>query len=158
MKRKDKINESFLGRGWSFPPTFSTHEATGVKMVENEIDIKQSLEILFNTSLGERVMLPEYGCELNRYLFDSISTSKIHFLRELIRSAILKYEPRITVNDILIDSKDYLDGIMSIHVAYTIQSTNTRFNIVFPYYKVEGTDIPQLYHKHVRQTIENEES
>lgn len=147
MNNKDK---SFLGRGWSFPPTFSS-DAGGINMVSEEDDIKQSLEILLGTSLGERMMLPEFGCNLHQYLFESISTSKVHFLKELIRTAILKFEPRINLEEIVIDQSAYLDGIIRIELDYSIQTTNTRFNLVFPYYKVEGTNIPQLYHEQVVQ-------
>ncbi len=156
MDDANYINKSFLGRGWSFPPTFHASEDVGVEMVEREHDIKQSLEILFNTNLGERVMLPEYGCGLLRYLFDPISNTKMHFLKEYIRSAIIKYEPRIEVNDILIDTEKQLEGIINIHIDYSIQTTNTRFNLVFPYYKIEGTDIPLVYYKHVTQTRQKE--
>jgi len=152
----DFKNESFLGRGWSFPPTFNADEHLGVQMVENRQDIKQSLEILFSTNLGERIMLPEYGCGLQRYLFDSISNSKIHFLRELILSAIIKYESRIKVNQIHIDTEKELDGIINIHIDYTIQNTNTRFNLVLPYYQMEGTHLPPIYHKQITQNQENE--
>lgn len=151
-------DKSFLGKGWSFPPTFYNYGNKGVAMVQNEVDIRQSLEILLNTSLGERIMLPEYGCDLQTYLFESISNSKMHFLKELIRTAILNYEPRINLNEILIDHSDYQDGIIRIKLDYTIETTNTRFNLVFPYYKVEGTDIPQLYHKQIAQSVQQEEA
>ena len=151
-----KKSKSFLGRGWGFPPTFHEDAIMGVNMVKNEHDIKESLEILLNTNLGERVMLPEYGSELQKYLFDMISNSKKHFLRNIIRTAIIKYEPRITVNDIVLDQKDYLDGIIRVEIKYTIKSNNTRFNLVFPYYKIEGTNIPVLFHKHVTHSLENE--
>jgi phage baseplate assembly protein W len=135
--------ESFLGTGWSFPPSFN--KAGGVEMVSNDIDIKQALQILLSTSLGERIMLPKYGCDLNDYLFSSISDSNIYLIREQITSAIINYEPRVTVNNVDIDQSQYLDGILSILVDYSVITTNTRFNLVFPYYKLEGTDIPQLY-------------
>lgn len=156
MSNLYKKSKSFLGTGWGFPPTFHEDAIMGVNMVKNEHDIKESLEILLNTNLGERVMLPEYGSELQKYLFDMISNSKKHFLRNIIRTAIIKYEPRITVNDIVLDQKDYLDGIIRVEIKYTIKSNNTRFNLVFPYYKIEGTNIPVLFHKHVTHSLENE--
>lgn len=149
-----KKDKSFLGRGWSFPPTFSKNSGNpGVVMVHGETDVKQSLEILMSTSLGERVMLPEYGCNLQTYLFESISNSKMYFLKELIKDAIINFEPRIELNNINIDSSDFQEGIIRIKLDYTIRTTNTRFNLVFPYYKVEGTDIPQLYHKQIAQSL-----
>lgn len=158
MDKSNFINESFLGRGWSFPPTFDPNIEYGVEMVDNTDDIKQSLIILFNTNPGERIMLPEYGSALNKYLFDSISNSRRHLIREMIRTAILKFEPRITVNSIDIESSadDQRAGIIKIKVNYSLQSSNTRFNLVFPYYKVEGTNLPQLYTQGVVESLEKE--
>ncbi len=149
-----KKTKSFLGTGWGFPPTFNEEPLVGIEMSENEIDIKESLEILLNTNPGERIMLPEYGCELQKYVFDVISNTRLHYLKNIIRTAIVKYEPRIVVNNILINKEEYLDGIIRVIIKYTIKSNNTRFNLVFPYYKQEGTDIPALFHKHVTQTME----
>jgi hypothetical protein len=151
-----KKSNSFLGTGWAFPPTFHDDKLTGVEMVKNEHDIKESLEILLNTNLGERIMLPDYGSELQKFLFEKISNSKTHFLKNIVRTAIIKYEPRITVNEINIIQKDYQDGIIRVVIKYTVKSNNTRFNLVFPYYKQEGTDIPVLFHKHVTLSLENE--
>mgnify|MGYP003318870550 CR=1 FL=1 len=61
--------KTFLGIGWSFPPTFNK-ESSDVKMVSDETDIKESLEIYFNTKLGERIMRPSYGCVIHEHIFD----------------------------------------------------------------------------------------
>lgn len=140
-------DNSFLGTGWSFPPTFHKHGVGGVEMVANEKDIKQSLEILLGTKLGERLMVPLYGCDLYSYLFDSISTSRTHLITEMIRTAIIRYEPRVNLLEVTLDESEYLEGIVRVRLDYTIRLTNTRFNLVFPYYKVEGTDIPSQYKK-----------
>jgi endonuclease YncB( thermonuclease family) len=65
-------NKSFLGTGWSFPPTFHL-ELKGVQMVSDEEDIKQSIEIFLGTKLGERVMRPEYGNPLYNHVFEITS-------------------------------------------------------------------------------------
>ncbi|MCH2233066.1 MAG: GPW/gp25 family protein [Crocinitomicaceae bacterium] len=135
MKKK-----SFIGSGWSFPPTFTKNE--GIVMVSEEEEIAQSIEILLNTSIGERIMQPKFGCDLKTYLFQSISTSKLHFVKEMIRTALLNYEARIKLIDINIDHTKYLDGIINVTVNYEVAKTNSRFNLVFPFYKVEGTDLP----------------
>jgi len=145
-------DNSFLGRGWAFPPTFSNYGNEGVLMVAKEEDIKQSLAILMDTNKGERVMLPDYGSDLQSFLFESISSTKMHLFKEMLRSAIVKYESRIELNDIIIDHSDYRDGIIRVRLDYQVASTNTRFNLVFPYYKVEGTDIPQLFHRQISQS------
>ncbi|MDO5968964.1 GPW/gp25 family protein [Flavivirga aquimarina] len=144
---KDK---SFLGTGWAFPPTFYKDNESGVEMVSNEADIEQSLGILLNTSIGERIMEPRYGCDLYTYLFDSISNSRVHLITEIIRTAIINYEPRIKLLKVNLDESNYLDGVIRISLDYIVPLSNTRFNLVFPYYKVEGTDIPDLFKKQVR--------
>src|SRR5688572_25358303 len=130
---------SFLGTGWSFPPAFNK-EAGTVEMVSDEQDIKQSLDILLSTSLGERVMQPKYGCNLNDYLFEDLNSSTIGYIKDRVANSILYYEPRITVEKIDVagdDSRDLLEGRFTITVEYTIPGTNSRFNYVYDFYKNE---------------------
>ena len=96
------IKDDFLGKGWGFPPQFDK-EIGGVQMVSDEEDIRQSLRILFNTSLGERVMLPLYGCNIREFLFQDIDNSFQTYMGHIISNAILKYESRITLNNLNID-------------------------------------------------------
>jgi phage baseplate assembly protein W len=150
-------DNSFLGTGWSFPPTFNKLLSEGAVMVSKEEDIRQSLEILMNTRKGERVMLPEYGCDIHDFLFESINSSKMHLLQEMIRTAILTFEPRIQLHEVIIDHSEYLEGIIRVKLDYSIETSNTRFNLVFPYYQTEGTDVPKIYHRKVIRTIRQEE-
>lgn len=138
---------SFIGSGWSFPPSFTKNE--GIVMVSEEEEIAQSIEILLNTGIGERIMQPRFGCDLRSYLFQSISTSKLHFVKELIKTALLNYEARINLHDVEIDHSKYLDGIINVRVNYSVAKTNSRFNLVFPFYKVEGTDLPVALKKQI---------
>ena len=64
----NKSFNSFLGTGWAFPPTFDPVSGT-VELVSGEKDINESLNILLSTSIGERVMQPKYGCNMQDYLF-----------------------------------------------------------------------------------------
>ncbi|MFI3220337.1 MAG: GPW/gp25 family protein [Methylococcales bacterium] len=129
---------SFLGKGWNFPPSFSQN-GKDVVMVSEEQDIQQSLQILLTTSQGERVMLENYGCDLNRFLFEEISQSLVNGLDNLIRDAILYYEPRIDVVRITVDESKESSGMLLISIEYTVRSTNSRFNMVFPFYLNEAS-------------------
>jgi phage baseplate assembly protein W len=136
----NKTLNSFLGTGWAFPPAFNK-EAGNVEMVSDEQDIKQSLDILLSTSLGERVMQPKYGCNLNDYLFEDLNSSTIGYIKDRVANSILYYEPRITVEKIEVtgdDSADLLEGRFTIIVEYTIPGTNSRFNYVYDFYKNEA--------------------
>jgi uncharacterized protein len=132
--------KSFLGTGWSFPPAFDRTTGT-VALVSKEEDIKQSLTILLSTSLGERVMQPLYGCNLTDYVFESLSSSVIGYIKDRVKNAILIYEPRIIAEKIEVtadESFDLIEGRFTISVEYTIPGTNSRFNYVYDYYKNEA--------------------
>ena len=110
-------------------------------MLEDEIDIASSLEILLSTALGERSMLPQYGCNLDELVFESLDTRMKTLMADKVETAILYYEPRIETESVLLDDSRQLDGVILIEVNYRVKSTNSRFNFVFPFYKLEGTDI-----------------
>ncbi len=134
------MNLTFLGRGWSFPPSFN-RSTIGVDMLEQEADIASSLEVLLSTTRGERVMLPQYGCNLEELVFESLDTRMKTLMADKVESAILYHEPRIELESVQLDDSRQLEGIVLIEVTYRVKSTNSRFNFVFPYYKLEGTDI-----------------
>ena len=130
----------FLGRGWSFPPTFDRNLAR-VEMLEEEADVASSLEILFSTAPGERVMLPQYGCNLEELVFEGLDTRMKPLMADKIETAILYHEPRITLEKVRLDDSRELEGVVLIEIIYRVKTTNTRFNFVYPFYKLEGTDI-----------------
>jgi phage baseplate assembly protein W len=132
--------KSFLGTGWTFPPEFiKAQKAT--KMISEEEDIKSSLHILLTTRLGERIMFPKYGCNLEELLFENLDRTLITYVIDLIETAILYHEPRIDVISIDISESDPLEGKLIIEIDYLVRATNTRTNMVFPFYKEEGTDL-----------------
>ena len=134
------MNLDFLGRGWSFPPTFDQAIA-GVEMLEQEVDVASSLHILLTTVQGERIMVPEYGCNLDELLFESLDTRTKTLMTDKIEAAIVYFEPRIELESVRLDDSGELEGVVLIEVIYRIISTNTRYNFVFPFYKQEGTDL-----------------
>lgn len=141
-------NKQFLGSGWGFPPTFARsvqgQGGGGVAMVAAETDIRQSLVILFSTVPGERVMLPGYGCPLDRHVFDPIVQHTLTQIESMIRDAVLRYEPRILLEEVQFDSRRALDGELRITLVYLIRTTNTRSNMVFPFYLSEANDARRL--------------
>lgn len=130
----------FLGKGWSFPPVFEK-DSGSVKMSTGLIDIQESLWILLSTRLGERVMQPKYGCQLDELQFENLNRTTITYISELIRTAILYHEPRIEVEKIEILEEELVTGRVLIKLNYLVRSTNSRMNMVYPYYLNEGTSI-----------------
>ena len=132
--------KSFLGTGWTFPPAFDKLSFSNA-MSSNETDIHESLLIILSTTPGERLMQTEFGCDLKRLVFEKIDSSLINNLNDIIYYALLRFEPRINFESVEILNRNELDGILHIVVNYTIIITNTRHNIVFPFYLLEGTNV-----------------
>jgi|TARA_R110002096_G_scaffold117213_5_gene254038 hypothetical protein len=130
----------FLGKGWSFPPTFDKDSGM-VEMRSGLVDIQESLWILLSTRLGERIMQPKYGCQLDELQFENLNRTTITYISELIRTAILYHEPRIEVEKIEIEDEGLIAGKVLIKLSYLVRSTNSRMNMVYPYYINEGTSI-----------------
>ena len=128
---------TFLGRGCKFPLKF---ENGTVAMSEAEEDVEESLHILLGTYPGERLMRPDYGCRLRDYCFRNFEETTIAQLDEEIRNAIDNFEPRVTVENT--DYKmDDVNNILQIIIDYKVIATNSRRNLVYPFYINEGTDI-----------------
>jgi phage baseplate assembly protein W len=135
------VDKSFLGTGWSFPPTF-TRVNDSIVMVSDDRDIRESLWVLFSTSLGERIMLPTYGNQLWEMVFRGITTTLVTEIQGMVAQAILYWEPRITVDDIQVKADGNVDGLLLISVDYTIRKTNARSNLVYPFYTQGEQTIP----------------
>ena len=123
---------SFLGTGWSFPPTFNKDTGT-VEMVSNESDIRESLEIILSTGPSERIMQLDFGCELSQFMFEEITQSLITRIRGTVSDALLEHEPRIEVDDISVEEGEE-QGLLLIGVSYSVRATNTRSNMVYTFY------------------------
>jgi len=132
-------DQSFLGTGWNFPPTF-TRGGADVEVVSGAEDIHQSLQILLSTQLGERPMLEDFGCDLNSVLFAEVNQSLINTLTSMVTNAILYYEPRIKMEKLDVSESETQQGLVLISIEYTIRSTNSRFNMVYPFYINEASN------------------
>ena len=137
----------FLGKGWSFPPTFSM-QLKQVQMTEKVEDIEKSLQILLTTTIGERVMQPRYGCNMEDLLFESLDTATKTIIIDRIKTAILFFEPRIDAKKIELLTQNELEGEITVSIEYVIPSTNSRYNFVFPFYRKEGTELDLLTGNH----------
>lgn len=139
----ENSSQQFLGVGWKFPIEFKTANR-GVSMLSGEELIKNSLDVLFSTNAGERVMQPEYGSELDHFLFENLSKGVITYLQARISDAVLFCEPRIIVNDIEVAPVQNNPALIEIRIDYTIPVTNSRYNYVYPYYINEGTNLSKF--------------
>jgi uncharacterized protein len=127
---------SFLGTGWSFPPSFGRGGAE-LSTVSDVEDVHQSLRILLATRRGERPMQETFGCNLDEVLFEEMDQALINRVSSLISDAILEHEPRVELR--AVDVSPAQDtGVLDIRIEYAILGTNSRYNMVFPFYLNEA--------------------
>lgn len=127
----------FLGRGFSFPP--QVDPATGsFVMCGEEQDIRQSIYLILMTRRGERVMMPDFGCNLHEYVFELPDGASMNMLREEITDALVRWEPRITDTQVEVDLDGIGEGKLLLEISYVVRATNNPNNLVFPYYLYEG--------------------
>jgi phage baseplate assembly protein W len=133
--------KSFLGTGWSFPPSFNKL-SNSVDLVSDLQDIQESIKIILGTYPGERIMQPKFGCYIKKLAFENIDDELLIRINEEIRRALLNFEPRINFINSELVSRDDHNGLLMIRINYSVIITNTRYNIVYPFYFKEGTMIP----------------
>lgn len=135
-----ETERSFLGLGWHFPPSFSRINHA-VQMVSGATDIEQSIGIILRTIPGERLMQPLFGCPTQRFVFEEVDTNFLTDINDAIRHALLMWEPRIKFIGTGISHHNEVDGIVYLNINYSVILTNTRHNIVYPFYLNEGTSL-----------------
>jgi hypothetical protein len=134
------MNErSFLGTGWSFPPIFDNANYQ-LQLSAGEGNIKQSIDLLLQTPMGSRSLMPNYGCDLFRYIFRHIDATARTEIVQSVKQTLLDAEPRISVESV--DFSDAGDGTtIALSINYKVKQTNTRHNHVFPFSLIEGTNL-----------------
>lgn len=128
----------FIGKGWSFPPSFDK-TSKGVVQREGNDDIVESLNIILTTMPGERIYDPKFGCDLTPLLFQPLNNALKTMLGKRIQTAIILYEARVKFENVAFKISPE-EGVVYISIQYIIKSYNSRFNMTFPYYLKEGTE------------------
>ena len=131
---------TFLGVGWSFPPYF-IKETNAPAMTKGEANIRENLNTLFATKLGERIMEFGYGTTLHALIFESNTEDLAPQIIDTVSNAILNYEPRVVLEEVTLLDNDILNGRLDISIHYKVIGTNTRHNLVYPFYLSEGTNL-----------------
>lgn len=126
----------FLGTGWSLP--VETDSQGNVRLSSGEENIERSVQIILGTAKGERVMRPEFGCDIHDQVYSSLSPATLNRIEDGVRSALVRWEPRIDVEDVEAAPDPTEPGTVHIEIEYWVESTNSRNNMVYPFYVQEG--------------------
>lgn len=130
------LDARVLGRGWASPARVEAAGEAGLAAGAEKV--RQSIRLILATRRGERVMRPDFGAGLEDFLFEPISTTTAALLRHRVETALVRWEPRIDVTDVRVDVADRTLGRLDITIGYRIRSTNTFYNLVYPFFLHEG--------------------
>jgi uncharacterized protein len=122
----------FLGRGWRFP--ILPDAGGGLGYLEGDSSVEQSLRILLTTALGERVMRPDFGCKAPRLVFAPGSAQYLRLLETSVQEAVRDWEPRVELDEVRAEAMLGDQTRVTVHISYRVRRSNTRGNLVFPFY------------------------
>jgi phage baseplate assembly protein W len=125
-----------LGRGVRFP--FRPGLDGGFSLIEGEDNLDQAMILLLSTALGERQMRFEFGSDLPRMIFEPITSATLVELEEAARIALRDWEPRVLVREVRADPDPVLESKVTLSITFDIPQTNSRRNLVFPFFLQGG--------------------
>jgi phage baseplate assembly protein W len=126
----------YLGTGWTFP---LKPDITGrLRYVSGEELVVEGIEIVLGTSPGERQMRPEFGCGIYELVGEANTAALRGLVRERVREALTRWEPRIDVLDVRVESPEEQKNRLDIRIDYRLRANNAFFNLVYPFFLTEG--------------------
>lgn len=136
----NKYGKEFLGTGFHFP--IYIEEETG-RMLESsyEEDIKEAIYIIIMTRKGERLMRPDFGCDIHDFAFATLDYTTVSQMEKTIKEALVLFEPRIRDFEVSVDYEGIEDGKVIISIDYIVRATNNPYNLVYPFFINEGIEL-----------------
>lgn len=122
----------FRGTGWAYP--VNVGEDGSISRAIDSETIERSIELILGTAKGERLMRPDFGSDLHRFLFKPLSAINRSRMATTVKDALMAWEPRIRVLDIKVEVNPQRPSTALIHIEYKVRASNTKSNLVYPFY------------------------
>lgn len=130
------MGDEFLGTGWRFP--VDTDHRGDVAASSAEEDIRESIRLILGTVPGERLMRPEFGCDIHEHLFSAATPATLNLIESSVEEALVRWEPRIDIESVDARTDDEEPHTVLIEIDYHVRTTNSLSNMVYPFYLTEG--------------------
>ncbi|MEP4888889.1 MAG: GPW/gp25 family protein [Aliiglaciecola sp.] len=124
--------KAFLGKGWAFPLQPSQADKT-IAYVEGAEKVRQSIWMILQTEPKERIMRPNFGCGLRRYLMQPNNSATWAGIQRDIERALSRWEPRIKLEEVKVNGGED-PAVAMISIRYSHVQDGSRENLVFPFY------------------------
>lgn len=128
--------EEFLGTGWSYP--VRPDHRGDLAVSSGEGDIEEAIRIILGTAKGERLMRPEFGCDIHDHVYSSASPATLNLIESSVHESLVRWEPRIDVEDVIARTDDENPNRVLIEIEYRVRTTNSLANMVYPFHITEG--------------------
>ena len=128
----------FVGSGLAFPLRI---DPTGsVALVSDHAEIRESIRLILGTAYGERPMRPDFGCRVHDFVFAPADATTAGMIAYEVRASLLRWEPRIDVEDVEVAPDPDDAATLLINVRYSIRDANDPRNLVFPFYVIPAEE------------------
>ena len=132
MTATPSLATAWLGRGLGFPVVPGERDRA-LPLVAGADKVRQSILAILDTEPGERVMRPDFGCGLRRYLMKPNSVATRALIRHDVELALVRWEPRVKVDAVeVVAGQD--PALALVAVAYTQLVDGRTDNLVYPLY------------------------
>lgn len=130
------MSQAFLGVGWKYP--MGINQQGDVALSRHEDNIQETIGIILSTAPGERLMHPDFGCAIHELVFAQNNTSTASLARFYVEEALVRWEPRIILDEVEVQADPSNLALLLISVNYRVRATDSRFNLVYPFYLTRG--------------------
>ncbi|MBL9135542.1 MAG: GPW/gp25 family protein [Verrucomicrobiales bacterium] len=125
--------------GWGLRYPIRLDQDGGWVVTRFEEKVRESIWMILSTPRGERVMRPDFGCDIHSYVFTTLDSTSLTLVRAAVRDALVRWEPRIEVREVTVQPEAKGEARLLIEVEYVVRSTNFPANLVYPFYLESGT-------------------
>jgi phage baseplate assembly protein W len=127
-----------IGSGIAFPLRVDSHG--GLALSHQDQDVEEAIAVIIGTARGERPMRPEFGCGIHDYVFETIDARAVGRFELEVRLALQRWEPRIEVLSVDVDTSVAERGELLIEILYSLRATNDVRNLVYPFYVIPAEE------------------
>jgi phage baseplate assembly protein W len=127
--------KSFLGVGVGFPVRLTSEQTLESAIYEE--DIRQAIRIILGTNPGDRLMRPDFGAGLDQFIFEPVNTATMAQVKTRVEEALIDWEPRMVLDEVKVSADPSERNSLLIEVQYRVRATDSRQNLVYPFY-LEG--------------------
>ena len=128
-----------IGSGLSFP--LQADQRGAFALTHGVEDIEQAIALILGTAPGERPMRPEFGCTVHDVVFDTIDAALIGKVQTAVHEALERWEPRIEVTDLDVESSESDAGKLLVTITYRVRETSAKYNLVYPFYVIPAEEL-----------------